>query len=420
VNSTAPVTPFNHSEARPEAVRRKADPETEMRVLFYTSRYHPNMQGYVHGLLNAGHTVAMIANKTWQDEYHDPRLMYWRIRTSRFNVAGLSRNSVKRRRYLIPDMRFVNRIFDDVAPDVVLLPYISVTVFFFNALCRIKKIPTVLYSDRSPLPTRTHRIRYKALAALGLVPKHYFVSAVGGHLNHLLPGEICLPYTISPDPRADGRSYRTSHPIRILCVGKLVESRKNNAMLVRALAPDLLAGRARLTIVGLLRAENDVYRDLRKEISRQGVDDAVTINPDLPRSACLDAYLDHDLFVLPSTREAAGYAILEAQAAGLPVICSDTAGLSVTIEGGHNGLTFRDNDPTDLHAKITHFLDSPPEIPRIGQNAFHRVRDTYSPEGFVRRFTECLHAWFGDRIATSPQRESDERAEQPVAGHGNG
>lgn len=369
-----------------------------MRILWQTDRYHPNLQGFITGLLDYGHNVRMIAYGAWSDEYYDPRLEYCRLKLSRLNIARLSKSKIRRRRYAIPSLRMINRELKTFQPDLVVLKYISGPVLFFSLFCRVRGIPTLLYSPRSPKPTRKHRIRYNILARLGLLPKAYFLVAISGHVTWLLPGEICLPYAMTPDPRARRRTYRTSPPVHVLSVAKLSESRKNNAMLVRSLAPWLRAGQIELTLIGRTQPDNPVYENLRQEIATQQVEAAVTIYTNLERSACLDHYFLADVFVLPSTGEAAGIVILEALAAGLPTICSDTAGLSFCVTEGETGFTFADNDPDDLARKVAYFVDRPAEIARMGQNAVAAVEQQYSPEGFVRRFHDLVR----DRLGLAP------------------
>jgi glycosyltransferase involved in cell wall biosynthesis len=66
-------------------------------------------------------------------------------------------------------------------------------------------------------------------------------------------------------------------------------------------------------------------------------------------SSCLHSA---DIFVLPSRSEAFGVALLEAMAAGLPVIASRTGGPAELIEEGRNGLMFEPGNVADLAAGI--------------------------------------------------------------------
>ena len=59
-------------------------------------------------------------------------------------------------------------------------------------------------------------------------------------------------------------------------------------------------------------------------------------------SACLDA---NDIFVLPSRSEAFPNAVLEAMAAGLPIVASRVGGILELVDDGHTGLLVPPDDP---------------------------------------------------------------------------
>ncbi len=63
-----------------------------------------------------------------------------------------------------------------------------------------------------------------------------------------------------------------------------------------------------------------------------------------------------DIFVLPSRQEALGVAILEAMAAGLPVVASDVGGISEIIRSPDEGLLVPPNNPQALAAAISALL----------------------------------------------------------------
>lgn len=59
-----------------------------------------------------------------------------------------------------------------------------------------------------------------------------------------------------------------------------------------------------------------------------------------------------DVFVLPSRHEGFGLVLIEAMAAGLPVIAARTGGAAELVRDGVNGLTFEPDNPQDLAAKL--------------------------------------------------------------------
>lgn len=62
----------------------------------------------------------------------------------------------------------------------------------------------------------------------------------------------------------------------------------------------------------------------------------------------LDIYADADIFVMPSLTEAFGVTLLEALAAGVPVITTKTGGIPEIIHDGENGLLIAPDNPEEL------------------------------------------------------------------------
>jgi len=67
-------------------------------------------------------------------------------------------------------------------------------------------------------------------------------------------------------------------------------------------------------------------------------------------------YFSADLFVLPSIMEGCPLTILEAFAAGLPVVASNVAGIPELVEEGKNGFLVKPKDTIDLRKKIDRIL----------------------------------------------------------------
>jgi glycosyltransferase involved in cell wall biosynthesis len=96
-------------------------------------------------------------------------------------------------------------------------------------------------------------------------------------------------------------------------------------------------------------------------------------------------YLDHerlarfyasaDIFVFPSTTDTFGNVILEAQAAGLPVIVSDMGGPKENMIHGKTGLVTRGRDATALKQALRTLLDDPGMRRAMAANARPNVAD---------------------------------------------
>ena len=379
-----------------------------MKILIFAPRFHENMFGMVRGLLDAGHSVTVAALQPRADSSLDLKVEYVHLRTLP-SVSDPSRRGRRRKRLAPPRPVDILRLFAEAKPDVVLVKHITTTALILSFVAHLWGARPVMYSNDSPRQTLGWARRYRWFSRLGLMPRHYFLTAYRPGNGVPLPDEVCLPYAVSLPAGTEQRGYSATLPLHVLCVGKLGEPRKNNLMLVRALAPALRAGRATLTIVGRLngRTDSPVYQNLLQAIREEGVTEAVTIHADLAHSACMACYQRADLFVLPSRDEGAGMVILEALASGLPVVCSDDAGLAFCVKPGESGFTFAVDDRDDLAEKINYFLNEPEEIDRMGRQAYENILRFYTPDRFAQQFEAFVaNAFDQQRLAqTQPSQK---------------
>ena len=76
-----------------------------------------------------------------------------------------------------------------------------------------------------------------------------------------------------------------------------------------------------------------------------------------------------DLFVLPSLREAFPNALMEAMAAGLPIVSSDAGGISERLNHGEHGLLYPAGDEKALAEMLVKALTYGQAMSRLGDNA---------------------------------------------------
>ena len=147
-----------------------------------------------------------------------------------------------------------------------------------------------------------------------------------------------------------GESGKPGKGLSLLCVAR-IDRQKNQMMLVEWLARHP-AGRVRL--VGPV-TQPDYADELKRRAEALGVSDRLTIVGALkPGSPELIAeYRNADIFVLPSRHEPFGIVVLEAWAAGLPVVASDVGGLG-RLCAAHPGaaVTFPSGDAAAMDAAI--------------------------------------------------------------------
>ena len=84
------------------------------------------------------------------------------------------------------------------------------------------------------------------------------------------------------------------------------------------------------------------------------------------------------LFVSAARSEPFGLAIVEAMAAGLPVVAAASEGALEIIEDGRSGKLVPIDDPEAMAQAINDLLDDPLERSRLARNAKHAARERYS------------------------------------------
>jgi glycosyltransferase involved in cell wall biosynthesis len=97
---------------------------------------------------------------------------------------------------------------------------------------------------------------------------------------------------------------------------------------------------ARLVIAG---PHNDSYGEqLRAWVRQQGLDQSVVFVGFLEGAEAVRAYVDADVYALPSYTESFGLTVIEAMACGVPVVISDRVNIHQEISGAGAGLVTSD------------------------------------------------------------------------------
>lgn len=133
-----------------------------------------------------------------------------------------------------------------------------------------------------------------------------------------------------------------------------------------------------LVIVG----SGDQRDALLAQAERAGIRDALHLVGHREKiEACLAGM---DYFVLPSLNEGMGRALIEAMAAGLPVIASRVGGIPALIEDGENGLLVPAGDSQALAEALRRMRRHPEWAGQLGSSAARSIGIHYGVEAMVR------------------------------------
>lgn len=97
-----------------------------------------------------------------------------------------------------------------------------------------------------------------------------------------------------------------------------------------------------------------------------------------------------DVFLMPSENESFGLAALEAMAAGLPVVATDTGGLPELIEHGKSGYLAPVGDVDQLTAYTRELLARPATLRNFSANALARARE-FDLHNIVPLYEDCYN-----------------------------
>lgn len=89
------------------------------------------------------------------------------------------------------------------------------------------------------------------------------------------------------------------------------------------------------------------------------------------------------VFAYPSRFEGLCLAVIEAQAAGVPVVATPVGGIRETVVDGETGFLVPVGDAEALAERICFCLDHPEEARRVAEEARRRVRERYSEQRMV-------------------------------------
>lgn len=192
------------------------------------------------------------------------------------------------------------------------------------------------------------------------------------------------PERYRPAPGSPGAGESTEDPgdgpPLVLAVGSL-KPYKGMSVLVDACAHLREAGvslRCRIAGGGPLRQE------LERQIARQGLEDVVSLLGPVPQQR-VPALLERaSVFVLPSVVQPDGQtegipvALMEAMAAGLPVLTSRLSGIPELVDDGVHGRLLEPGDAEALARAVAGALQAPERAREMGRAGRERVRREFS------------------------------------------
>lgn len=275
---------------------------------------------------------------------------------------------------------------------------------------RIVGVVTGLGRGRqSPLSLRgqLERTLFDRALRFGLRSCHATVVLNADDREELKERGLAPPPPISLVPSEGVNVHRFASPhrqppppghARFLLVGRLLVSKGVPTFLEAARLVGAQCPTARFELVGPAaprhpdRLSTETMRALTSDRTVQWRG----LRTDMP-----EVYAGADVFVLPSVAEGRSMAMLEAMAAGLPVLTTRAPGCRDTITDGVHGLLAPAEDPHALADNMLALLRDPGRAHRMGQRAHQHVLEHHDASVILPQLLERL---LGGRNIESPGR----------------
>lgn len=126
--------------------------------------------------------------------------------------------------------------------------------------------------------------------------------------------------------------------------------------------------------------KHEYINEINSLIERYGMQGKVNLKGCIANTELRAKLADYDAYLCPSKLEMSPVNILEAQAAGLPIISNNTGGIPDLVHDGIDGFLYSNNDTEDASAKIKLLLNDEKLRERFGKASREYVSKEYTPE----------------------------------------
>jgi len=183
----------------------------------------------------------------------------------------------------------------------------------------------------------------------------------------------------------DAGSQVNSKQLTVVYVGVLIP-RKGLTHLIAAFAQVVdRVPTSELHIIG--RPDNpDYLRSLKHHIEAQKLSEKVIFWSEMPQQELCHKVAQSSVLVLPSLAEGLARVLIEAMAAGTPVIGSHVGGIPDIIQDGVTGFLVPPGDANALAEKMIYLLENPEEVVAMGQRGRAFVQTYFSPEIYYQGY----------------------------------
>jgi glycosyltransferase involved in cell wall biosynthesis len=276
-----------------------------------------------------------------------------------------------------------------------------------------KGVPLVIteHTEASWQTWRTRRVsrwahrRAKRVIAVSTPIERRLIERDGvpPHLVTRIPNAVIPASDEPPDPAGPLPDAWVEGPL-VGVVARLQPEKGVANFLKAAARVSEISPRARFLVVG----DGPLREELLNLVEHLGISERVRFLGYRTDSRALMGLMD--LLVVPSLTEGSPLIVLEAMAAGVPVVASAVGGIPDQVRHGREGILVPPDDPDALGDALGALLRDPAYARRLGEAGRRRTENEFSHETLVRRIEAVYRTAIDGAAAPGGAREPEIRS----------
>ena len=256
----------------------------------------------------------------------------------------------------------------------------GVPVIISTELTLKNQAPTILKRIRDlffhPLNAYLNRYTNVIICASEAIKKQWENRVVGKKLKVIYP-----PFDVSKLENIKALSLKEKREKNgnwvVGTVGRLSEEKRHIDLIRAFVMISNVFPKAKLVIVG----NGPLKNYLEKQAKQLALEHKIIFAGF--QENVFDWLMEMDIFILCSRSEGLGIAIMEAMAAGLPVVATKVGGIPEIVINNETGVLVEPEKPSELAETVIKLLTNPEKMRKMGENGRARVLTNFLPEHFV-------------------------------------
>jgi glycosyltransferase involved in cell wall biosynthesis len=287
----------------------------------------------------------------------------------------------------------LHRVFKEFRPDIVhthvhVMRYAFPSLLYFKPRMMVHTVHSIAEREIEPRARWLQRLVYRQGVIPVAVAREVAVSLerLYGIGNSRVVWN-CIPTDLYASPQTSRQAWRakqgfSEEDVLFVCVARFAPV-KNHALLINAFAKGTASDpRAHLVLAGqgVLRAQ------LQERVNRLGLTNRVHflgLRMDIP-----DVLGAADIFALGSDYEGNPLSVIEAMAAGLPIVSTAAGGVPELLQNGKQGFIVQPGQAEQLAEAMAILLKDADLRRTMGAAAAARAKEKFDVSAMVRAYEE--------------------------------